>query len=99
MIPTLEEVRVWASGAAGVDPEWAARKWRWIENSHGWIRNGRLVRWQSMFKADFEEDRVMGKWPLKFVKNPAPRALWQVEKEMEIVRGLMEEHPCSHGAM
>lgn len=62
-IPTLEEVRTWALGPVGVDPEYAASLWgRWNEKVREcWFdRYGNLVDWQRRFKRFWEADKE--KW-------------------------------------
>jgi hypothetical protein len=56
-IPSLEEVRTWAMGPAGVDPAYAEKKWRDANEKHAWVSNGRLVDWKSRWKRFWEEDR------------------------------------------
>jgi len=56
-IPMAEEVRTWAMGAVGVDPDYAFEKWSQTNENHGWIQNGRLIDWRQRFKRYWESDR------------------------------------------
>jgi hypothetical protein len=65
LIPTEQEVRTWAE-LAGVDPEFAAQKWASTNETHGWMKNGRLIDWRSRFKRFWEDDKAL--W-LQWQKN------------------------------
>ncbi len=56
-IPSLEEVRTWAAGPAGVDPEYAQRQWHTHTERNAWVANGQLIDWRHRFKRFWEEDR------------------------------------------
>jgi hypothetical protein len=71
-IPSLEEVRDWALGPAGVDPEYAARKWHDTTERNLWVANGRLIDWRARWKRFWEEDRE--KWIFKKKNSAAGRA-------------------------
>lgn len=66
-VPSEKEVRAWANGAVGVDPEYAAEQWHKHEEDHRWIVQGRVIDWRGRFKRYWEADRA--KWAKKF-KNP-----------------------------
>jgi len=71
-IPSLEEVRTWASGPVGVDPAYAEKKWHDTNERHGWVANGRLIDWKHRWKRFWEEDR--GAWFHQKAKNGTPPA-------------------------
>lgn len=48
-IPGLEEVRDWANGGVGVDPDYAEEKWHATTERHGWVVNGQLIDWRNRF--------------------------------------------------
>ena len=71
-IPSIEDVRAWASTSGRVDPDWAERKWKMTTGNNGWQRNGRLIGWQRLWIVWFEEDVRAGKWKKTAAGNPAP---------------------------
>ena len=54
--PTEADVRAWAL-VAGVDPDFAAKKWAVVDEAHGWRPNGQRLEWQRRFARYWEEDR------------------------------------------
>jgi len=69
-IPSIEDVRAWATSSGRVDPDWAARKWQMTTGNNGWQRNGRLIGWQRLWIVWFEEDVRAGKWKKSGEKSP-----------------------------
>ena len=57
VVPSLVEVRDWAMGGAGVDPDFAEQKWHALNERHGWVMNGRLIDWRARFLRWWNEDR------------------------------------------
>lgn len=70
-VPTLQEVRDWASGGAGVDPDYAESQWRTTNGNHAWqTKSKRLIDWKELWLGRWLQDR--DRW--KFQKNSAPPA-------------------------
>jgi hypothetical protein len=88
---------------AGVDPEWTRRKWTYTDGTHGWLRNGKLIRWQKLWKSWFDEDKEKGKWPpqdqAKKGAAEKPRALWQIEQEIKITEAAIDADPIHNRCM
>jgi len=87
-IPTSEQCLQWGR-EAGVPEDWIRAKHTVTTGTHGWVRNGQLIQWQTLWRAWFEEDRVKGRWP----KKPAQPTGgdWPVEwdaYDAEKVRGI-----------
>lgn len=59
-VPGVEEFRTWAE-MNGIDPDYAESQWHKIDGLQGWEdRHGRLIRWQSVIRGRWLEDR--GRW-------------------------------------
>jgi len=64
--------------AAGVPEDWIRAKHLNTTGTHGWVRNGRVIQWQILWKAWFEADRASGRWP----KNNPPHAARESNSEV-----------------
>jgi len=69
VVPSVQECIQWGQ-TAGVPEDWIRAKHTNTTGTHGWLRNGKVILWQTLWKAWFEEDRAKGRWQ----KNPAPDA-------------------------
>lgn len=90
LIPTLSEVRTWAEMSA-VDPEFAAQKHAATSETHGWVKNGRLIDWRGRFKRYWDEDREG--WSRKNKKTAAVNGAslptdqdWWWTEEVDLVK-------------
>ena len=66
-IPSETEVRDWANGAAGVDPEFAVQQWLKHDTGHRWVESGKLIDWRRRFKGYWDSDRAG--WMARKKKN------------------------------
>jgi len=88
-IPTCEACLQWGQ-ASGVPEDWIRAKHTVTTGTHGWVRNGQLIQWQTLWKAWFEEDRANGRWPKKNAR-PAVGGEWPPEwdaYDAEQIRGI-----------
>jgi hypothetical protein len=90
-IPSEKEVRDWAMGPAGVDPDFAALKWQEHSERNGWVIHGQLVDWRRRFKRFWEEDKVA--WSAKRKNGAAARLPtdeeWWWEMPLESMKGAL----------
>lgn len=56
-IPTLEEVVDYGRGSAGIDPEFCRHYHAKKTETHGWVKNGRLVLWRHELVRWWASDR------------------------------------------
>jgi hypothetical protein len=89
VVPSVEECIQWGQ-MAGVPEDWIRAKHTNTTGTHGWVRNGKVILWQTLWKAWFEADRVSGRWQ-KNVAPPAGDGQWPAEwdeYDAEKIRGI-----------
>ena len=97
-IPSIADVRAWATASGRVDPDWAERKWKMTTGNNGWQRNGRLIGWKQLWIVWFEEDVRAGKWKKTGEKNSAGQSdgmsvaqrRYLLDKELDLAKGAFE---------
>lgn len=91
-VPSLEECLQWAA-SAGVDPEWTRKKWITTDANNGWERNGRPVKWRSLWKLWFDEDRRTGRWlPGDATPKTASQNATPIWRQIEALKQAIREH-------
>ena len=89
-IPTCAACLQWGQ-TAGVPEDWIRAKHTVTTGTHGWVRNGQLIQWQTLWQAWFAEDRANGRWPKKTARSGSGGGEWPPEwdaYDAEKIRGI-----------
>jgi|ERR1041385_3004827 hypothetical protein len=90
VIPSIEECILWGQ-TAGVSEDWIRAKHTNTTGTHGWVRNGKVILWRTLWKSWNEEDRMKGTAKKNTAAPPAADCQWPSEwneYDSEKIRGI-----------
>lgn len=104
--PAVEEVVAFVEGRDGqappckIDVEWARDWHRYLTSIHGWVKNGRVIRWRTEIATWWQRQRP--EWEARKLKNAAGGAVgpspgvpvWRQIKDLEAA---IEGHVANAG--